>query len=238
MEWRFEVSKLVQLQDDLYAKLLSEPLLAQINIVQERKLTLENETDATLIWTTLRNGRKGCGILVEMPGIAVKSPNLPGPEHFYSIQIVVMEEPMTNFGPSTGTLQDAESVAERVLQCLCHVTIGDIGSIYAAATAIRPTQEFPGVLAYRIALEMRSLIDPTGKTPLPAIAETAGEITLTPGAATDAIYYTTDDSFPGSGNAAAQAYSAPFTVPVGTVVRYAAYRAGLFGSDIGRVTVT
>lgn len=232
------MSKLVQLQDDIFAKLLSEPLLAQINIVQERKQTLENETDATLIWTTLRNGRKGCGVLVEMPGISVKSPNLPGPEHFYSVNLVVMEEPTTNFGPQTGTLQDAESIAERVLQCLCHVTIEDVGSLYAAPTAIRPTNEFPGVLAYRVALQMRSLIDPTGKTPLPAIAEAAGTITLSPDAADDQIYYTVDDSFPGSGNATARVYDAPFTVDVGTVVRYAAYRANLFGSDVGRVTVT
>lgn len=232
------MSKLVQLQDDLFAKLQSEPLLANINIVQERKQTLANQTDLSLIWLTPRNGRRGCGVLVEMPTIGVKAPNLPGPEHFYGINCVVIEEPTTNFGPTSGTLQDAESVAELVLQCLCHLTFDDLGSLYAASTAIRPTTEFEGVLAYRVALQMRSLITPTAKTGQPEIAESTGTITLTAGHADDLTYYTTDDSFPGSANPAATLYTEPFTVEVGTVVRWAGYRPTLFGSDVGRVTIT
>ena len=76
-------------------------------------------------------------------------------------------------------------------------------------------------------------------------ATTGGQtVTLTPGIVpgvppppNPVIYYTTDGSFPGSGNPNAVIYTAPFTVPNPTVVRWAEYAAGFQGSAVGKGTV-
>jgi hypothetical protein len=51
------------------------------------------------------------------------------------------------------------------------------------------------------------------------------------------IYYSTDGSFPGSGNPNAIIYTTPFTVASGTIVRTAAYYPGLQGSMVDTFTV-
>ena len=51
------------------------------------------------------------------------------------------------------------------------------------------------------------------------------------------VYYTTDGSFPGSGNANAIQYTTPFTVTSGTIVRTAAYNGTLQGSMVDTFVV-
>ena len=76
------------------------------------------------------------------------------------------------------------------------------------------------------------------KCALPGIASPAQTVTLTATENGTTIYYTTDGSFPGPGNAAAEEYSGPFEVASGTVVRWAGYLAGCCGSDAGQATIT
>jgi hypothetical protein len=63
---------------------------------------------------------------------------------------------------------------------------------------------------------------------------TADNLDVTLATATDGatIYYTTDGSFPWSGNSEAEIYAGEFSVDSGTTVRAAAYKSGLDGSNV------
>ena len=67
-----------------------------------------------------------------------------------------------------------------------------------------------------------------------------GNVTLSAAEAGAAIYYTTDGTFPGAGNAGGRAalYTGPFHVASGTVVRWAGYLTGCYGSDAGQAVVS
>jgi len=190
------------------------------------------------VWLTPRNGRSGCGLIVEMPTVSVRYANLPGPEHTYGISVVAVEEPGINFAPSTGTLLSAEEVAEIALDCLSPLLIYDVGQLHPAQRAIVEAPEFENVVAYRVALNCQSLRTGPSRCVLPAIAEDAGLVTLTANHASDLVYYTLDETLPGPANPGAVLYSAPFAVTAGQIIRWAAYRAALVGSDVGRNTVT
>ena len=49
----------IQLQDDLYGLLVSDPRLAKVNVVNERKFRLQADTLFSSIWMTPRNGSQG-----------------------------------------------------------------------------------------------------------------------------------------------------------------------------------
>jgi hypothetical protein len=90
----------VELQEHLYYGLLSESLLSNINVVLYRKLRLGSEINLDAIWQTPRNGKAGCGILVEMPALRVLHPNVSGPPGSLEISCAVLEEPNSNFSPA------------------------------------------------------------------------------------------------------------------------------------------
>lgn len=231
------MTDLVQLQEDISLGLLSWDALATINVVQDRKLRLQQQTDATLIYLTLRNGRKGCGILVEMPTIEIPAQSAPGPASLMTISCLVIEEPTTNFGPQTGTLTDAETVARRVLMFLHGWLLEGRGELYADRRAIVPVNDLAGVIAYRVTCPVRLADTVMTRCSTPAISEAGLVVTLT-GAAEEQIYYTLDESFPGAGNPGAQLYQAPFAVDSSTVVRWAAYRPDYLPSSVGRATIS
>jgi hypothetical protein len=79
---------------------------------------------------------------------------------------------------------------------------------------------------------------PVPQVTTPGIVENpARTINLTDLTGGATIYYTTDGSYPGKGSATALVYAAPFAVAPGTVVQWAGYKAGMRGSDMGKVTV-
>jgi hypothetical protein len=101
-------------------------------------------------------------------------------------------------------------------------------------------KEFPGCLGYRVQLRGRMSEAAAGKCALPAIAAPGQTVSFSTTDEGASIYYTTDGSFPGPGNATgtAQVYTGPFEAGAGTVVRWAGYLEGLMGSDAGQAVIT
>lgn len=229
---------LVKLQEDLTFKLLSEAALERINIVQLRKLVIESRLEIKLLTLTPRNGRIGCGAVVEMPALTVPSPNAPGPEGEFLISVLVLENPLYSMMATTGTLLQAEETALRVLEIGHRFFLRDVAEFNAAKNAVEPVESEKGLVAYRVTFGFRHAATPAARVEVPVVSDTGGLVTLTCATAEADIYYTTDDSFPGSGNPAAQRYLEPFTVDNDTVLRVAAYRSDLTGSDVDRGTIT
>lgn len=223
------MTDLVQLQNDFAQALLGDDWLANVNVVTrwhlldldikraDRELAAE-----VLAYLTPRNGRKGCGIIVEVPEVAVASGNLPGPEFDLAFVCLVLEDPITNQGPQTGTLKPADQVAQRILDVGHGWRVEPHGEFYAKGSAMVRAADFAPLRSFRTRLNLKLPRTQTSRAALPAIAEDAGTITLTPASGVLA-YYTLDESFPGPGNAKATLYSAPFTVDAGTVIRWAGF---------------
>jgi hypothetical protein len=230
------MTDLVQLQNDVTEALLACEALANVNVVQYRKLRISGEIDWTLLPQGGRNGKNGAGILVNMPEADCRLPNTEGPQFDLLPSFLVVEIPEINMDQTGGTMLSAEEIAQWVLDCLHLLQIDGMGQLAAAPKPIAPSTEFTGCVCYRV--NMR-LMNPRGQTIRVGYISgsfLSNECTLSCITAGATIYYTTDGTFPGSGNTAALVYSAPFTVTPGTVVRAAAYKTGFNSSRIGSFT--
>jgi hypothetical protein len=234
-----------QIQPDVFNKLASEPYFAAISLFQIRKERFQSEIDEVLSSATFDPGQSGklpgATIEVLMPTIKTNLVNAPGPVVTLEQRLTVKENPSINLA-SGGVGLTAEEIAVEILQTLHQFYLGGIGqALYPAPGAIVPNGDFPDLVAYDVVLQATFNLTPPARTgcPLPP-TENSLTLTFTAPASdpTATVYTTTDGSFPGPGNATATAYSTPFAVAGGTVVRWAAYVSGKLGSSTGMATIT
>jgi len=229
---------LLSLQQDLVDKLNSESWFYYISVVSLRAQVISQEIQRRLPHLAGKNGRKGCGVLVNMPRIDALQPNLAAPQGDILISIDVIEQPEINFNPG-GTMLTAEETARAIRATLHQFAIEGKILLYQDKKAIQPLDalEYPGCLAYRVNLRGRMSELPQSKCVVPTISEAGGSVALTTTDTGASIYFTVDGSFPGASNPSALTYSGPFTVASGATVRWAAYLAGYLGSDVAQATI-
>ncbi len=222
-------------QNDVAHVLLSDEWLNNVNIVtrdriiaDESKLPDKTLALEVLAYITGRNGRHGCGVIIEKPGIDVENPNLPGPEMFLRISLLIVEEPLANNSAALGTLLPADQVAQRCLESLHGLAVEGMGELWADRNAIVPTEEVGGggLREFRVNLRARLQRAQSERPAFPEITENAGTISLSHTDASAVLYYTTDGTYPGPSNTKATRYADPFAVEDGTVIRAAAYVTG------------
>ena len=229
---------LENLQTDVLNKLLSEAYFVDLTVVSLRKLVIESDINAGLVYLTTKAGKQGAGVIVGMPTIEVPSPNVPGPELELKLPVRVMEQPTINQATG-GTTKTAEQIAINVLQALHQFQIEGLGALYGEASAIKPNTDTEGVVAYDVMLTVRIPQTAPTFTRLPTMDLSILQVTLTTSESGVTIYKTTDGTFPGSyTGSTATVYTAPFNVASGTTVRWAAYKTGQIGSDAGRALIT
>jgi len=197
-------------------------------------LRLQSELELSAVWQTPRNGGSGAGIISEMPTFEVPHPNLPGPDRELVISFAVLEEPNLNLTPSVGTGLCAEQISEILLDNFHGYIIEGVGSLSAAKDAIKPANEFPDCVAYRVTFKTRAARKQTDRVQLPAIQEVSGLVTLANNTEGATIYYTLDGGFPGPSNPKASLYSAPFDTSAVACIRWSAYKSGLNSSNVGQ----
>lgn len=241
-----------QLQRDLLHKLLSEPLLADLNVVSLRDLQslqagagedLEQLQSAYLVWTTPRAGgtKIGCGVIVGMPTKEYRFPNVAGPERACAVDITTIEDPVLNLASSpTSTGKTAEEWSDLVEAILHQFLIEAVGSVYVARS--EPDRDIQGTVAYVSRFNIEMARAEIAEVATPDVSEAGGLLTITCSTAGAEIYYTrnADDlaSFPGPGNPAALRYTDPVPVSVGDTVRVAAWLAGRRGSLVVQASIT
>jgi hypothetical protein len=235
-------AQIESVQPDVYNKLLSEAYFANIAIFAVREKRLDTEVNRALSGLQGRNGKGGATIEVFMPTLKTALPDSAGPVCVLEQRFIVKEQPTVNLG-ANGTGLTCEQIAVNLAQTFQLFFLGGpMQGFYAAPSFYKYIEEGADrpFVAIQVVLNATFVLTALQRTLTPSAAAAAQTVTLTdeqPGGGST-IYYTTDGSFPGSGNPNAIQYTTPFTVASGTTVRTAAYNGGLQGSMVDTFVVT
>ncbi len=235
-EWAFLLGSAEQI--DRVNIVTRDYVVANESRLPDKTLALE-----VLAYITIRNGRKGCGIIVERPLIRVPQSASPGPAKVLTQEFLILEDRLTNEGPQTGTGLHADWVAQHLLE-LCHQHyIEGVGEFVADPNAMTFADEFAPLNAWRVTLNCNLETQTPDRLAAPSISSNeSDEVVLTNHADNpDAeIFYTLDGSMParaGAGNPGSLRYQAPFAVESGTVIRWACYQNDSLPSRVQKSTV-
>lgn len=248
----------LQLQKDFYGRISAEPAFADVCILDSEEGIVAEDVAEKLKLFTSRNGKKGAAVVVDRPVRIVENPEKPGPEFAVIIPVGVFEMPLTN-RKAGGTGRTIEALCSGLLSLLHGWRPGpEIGQIYATPDAVTPVLSTKTVIASEVQFRTRMQLAVVSRVQRPVLAGTAASVQLSCNTPAATIYYTTDGSFPWSGNAAATRYgitlqtedgtiivtqdrdplllATAFSVDPGTRVRVAAFAEGKQGSDAAAAT--
>ena len=233
------MTDLIQLQADLAEFVRGIESLANVGVVDYRKLVLQSEVDYTTVWMSGRNGRNGAGILVMRPEATCDKPNVEGPLLDFDCDFVIVSVPEIN-DVEGGTALNASIIAQYIVDALHLETIDPYGQFRAAPKPITPDDTFKGpVDCMRAKLRVMCPREQTQRVGYCSASIADNLCTLTCATAGASIVYTTDGTFPRLSTdqnypSTAQLYSTPFAAPIGTVIRFAGYKSGYNSSKIFR----
>ena len=231
-----------QIQQDIVDKLNSESFFAGVPAISLDEMVIASEISKLMPQLVGKGGKVGCGMLVNYPDMQGLYANVVPPQSDILISVDCIENPEQNWNLDIGARISAQRAARQVRALLHGFVIYGIAVLTQADTAIEAVplhkELFPNCRCFRANFRGRFEEIQQAKCLIPAIAENNPlQVTLstTDGAT---IFYTTDGSFPGPGNAAATQYQAPFNVLSGTTVRWASFLAGINGSDVKQSIIT
>ena len=234
-------------QDHLLAKLLSEPLLKYVAIVEMRKQIRLDVAARTAPHLALRNGKTGVGILVNLPSAdPAEDRDIPGAQMDILIWLDILSKDDINLVASNGARLSAEDVLVITWLLLNQWRNAALGSGSLYVDGFDPIEDRKGAYGFRLQLRLRSAQDEPVKVDAPIATFAGGNCTLTVQAAGATIYYTTDGSLPGPWTAnpggtanTSTTYSGSFTVASGTVILASAFipnSTSTVGSDVRSYT--
>lgn len=241
-----EHSEVVAIQNALYIGSLSFSALSKINIMERRRFQMQSTLNEDAIWTTPRNGRQGQGVIWEMPMIEVPDAAAPGPHEDLIVRAHIICDPNFNDTPDVGSQIEPELVAKYLRRFVHNWRVADHGEFVSdKKTMLDISDQYPNLLAYEENWRIRLTEPWYPRVNSPVATEDGdGNIVLTNDAATpDAdIYYTLDDSEPGTTEANPQStlYTAPIPVASGdtVILRWGAYLDGYLPSAWDKTEVT
>lgn len=222
-------------QEDIAARLETDPYFADITVLQERKGITENDIQVKLGTINEKTGKCGAVAIVLMPAVRPPSQSAPGPVYSVNPVVQVLEMPLLNLG-ETGTGKFVEQIATRVRQLIHYFSPGR-GYVFDFAgqepVAVQEGERSYAVSFRRLGQDERLpkvanvLIDPDEGTAPISVALSCPTI----GAA---IWFTLDGSPPSPASAAAQLYAAPIALTTAATLRAAAFLVGSDASNISQ----
>jgi Fn3 associated len=227
-----------QAQEDFYQALLSAGQFNTVNIVNERKFIMQSELEIDAIWSTVRNGRAGNGILVEEILVDSKYPGANAPIFEITFPIVCFQNGDAALLPNAGGGFYAQRLAFMVMDLFYQWSVEGAMTLLDGRSYER-AKDYPFINAIRVlpklGIKASALTARAGFITATNVGQMVTLSCATPGAT---IVYTLDGSFPAlpaamdpiSGaavNPNALVYNAPFNLPVGQMVRAIAYANGL-----------
>ena len=224
---------LEQLQLDISGRLDSLPAFEYVPVRsvrprdEEEALQIQTELDQTLAGLLDKNGRSGATVIVQMPTLDVRNPDIPGPDLEVTTVVRVMENPLINMGAS-GSRLSAETLGLAALGGL-HLWDPGSGVLYARGRAMEPSLDFEGLIVYDVLISSRLGLSTSPTAPEPRAEVYGDQAALTCGLEGAEMRYTLDGSFPGP---SATLYTAPLDLTGADLLRAAAYKDGLLPSSV------
>lgn len=224
---------LTTIRDDMAARLNADEWFVDVNVLTERKADILAAIEKSIGPMKAKGGKSGTCVVVMSPVASDEAGDIPLACLQPIMTVRVLENPLIN-NSGVGTKKEALSTAKRVVMLFKHFSIqGVCTALIPDKPTIVPVADPVASVAYEVRFKTRD--DSPDSAPKVAgvkIVNASGEVTLTCATEGAAIYYTTDESYPWSGNDEATLYSAPFSVTTPLTVRAGAYKAGSFASNI------
>lgn len=234
----------IQLTFDIADRLSSFAGLAGVKIVSEspRALTPGDVVSNPIDQALAAVSGNGAAIIVLNPDLAGGTTDQPLVFDEAQLEIVCVTSDLINVAPG-GAATRAAWLASQVALAL-HDAVAPPRWWKLAITSmtkIRPETisaemaalwRDQGLVAWSVKLNTPLVLTALAKCAEPALTELTGTVTITCATSGAAIYYTTDGTYPGSGNTAATLYTVPFPLTTAVALRAAAQKTGLMASDV------
>lgn len=234
---------LTELQDEMYFRIKSEATFADVAVFRDRPGEISEASIGQALTTLNETGGKvgACAIVLRPRIVKVNQNSVLRFDAQITTRLLVT--PVFNDDATTGTGKAVDALGLCVLRLGHQYKAGGrIPQMLAAAdNAAEPYNEAieEGTEGLDVTHEVPWGIESLTQCPAPAIdAASAAAVAITCALVAAAIYYTTDGSYPGSGNAAATLYTAPFAATSGDVIRAGAEDDDLVGSNTVIATVS
>jgi hypothetical protein len=235
-----------RLQDDIFFALLSDAEIAGVSIFRRRTplpkdeagnpivgdtVSIDDSLNSVLSGLSQRNGQTGAAIIVMLPDMGLESGQNMTLPVFLKWKVRVVENQM--FNESTGgtglpssqiSLHVAQFLQTRAFRGGNPLRCDPVKAIEEISLPGYLVHEINGILSERIALRDKCLN--------PAATQVDGAVTLSCATPEARIWYTLDQSYPGSGNSAALLYAEPLSLAAGSyLLRFAAEADALQASN-------
>lgn len=226
-------------QLDIAAILESEDAFELVPVLVNRPrdaaaaVMIRETINKALMGLQKKGGKAGLAVMVMMPDAEVPNANSASVRFENLFTVRVLENPVINEG-ANGTGISAEQCAINVLKALHRRSAGG-NPFYPDKKAIREGAAPEGSIAYDVVLRQDATEDKRSFVTTPGLSLAEPLLTITCPTSGAAIRYTLDGTFPGK---TATLYTAPVDVgalPAGTLIRAAAYKDGLSGSDVAEI---
>lgn len=242
-----EADYIQELHDDIFGALSADAGLYYVPVYQSRtplqrdgdgnpivgqSAQIEEQIKSALAGLEKKNGKAGLAVVVMLPDVEGESVNSAAPAMKLIAKVRIIENRMTNEG-AEGTGVTSSKLSTHVLQVLNRRSFRGRNALYPDLKRMINEAPLPNdERCHEVTLIQTVSPEMLGKVTAPTISEDGGQIALACVTAGASIYYTLDGSFPGSGNASAILYEAPFSLEPGThSMRLAAQKAGMQASD-------
>src|SRR5436190_24207478 len=234
-----------RLQDEEYFRLKSEAIFRDLPIFRERAGEISDEQIKVMLGALNKGdtGKVGVCLIVLAARLAKTEKNPVGPKFDVQLTIqAVVNPPVAEDTANNGVGMYADEIALAALHLFHQYKAGGLAGLILPdeKNAIEPVDELmkAGLDAFNVTMILPWGLSGGDLCAAPSISGNAAAITLTTTTAGAAIYYTTDGTYPGSGNPAATLYAVPFAVTIGDMVRASAEHDDLVPSDVSFRTIS
>jgi hypothetical protein len=228
---------------DMVDRINSDEYFTDIAAFHWHKGDISAEVQRAIGTVAAKSGKSGICAVVMPPMMDDDYGNVTVPALAPKYTVRILENPVINDGAS-GTQKSALAVAARIAAIFkLYQGQGKHSCFRPGKPFVVPVKDEVAPVAYDVVFSTQEQMLTMAKVVPPTILPAGGAViptSVTMGCATfgASIYYTTDGTYPGSGNTAATLYTGAISWTTAAVVRIGAAKTGYIASDTIEVTFT
>jgi hypothetical protein len=238
---------LINFQIFCYERILADSeYFSTIATFRQDKGVLTSDIAIALSTLTATGTKIGTAVIVQAMLASIEMQNVPGSPLRIRPSFRILEEPLYNRDATRGSGKPALQTAKRLAE-LFHLftAMGLVNPLIGEEPTIVPVQDEMAPIAYEVRFQTTEARPvPRPKVSMQKINTPAGTVhptatatfTVDPSSAT--VYFTTDGTYPRSGQGTAWDGSTPVPITSACTLLAAAYKTGYLPSDVARQDFT